>query len=310
MVVNSNPRTNTSPRRGIILAGGSGTRLYPLTKGVSKQLMAIYDKPMIYYSLSTLLLAGIREIMVITTPHDQPAFKALLGDGSALGIRLDYAVQAEPAGLAQAYHIAADFVADRPSALILGDNIFYGHGLIDTLSRASATTEGATVFGYYVKDASAYGVVSLDASGKAETIEEKPTAPKSHYAVTGLYFYDGRAVELARGLKPSVRGELEITDLNRLYLDQGQLSVEILGRGFAWLDTGTHASLLDAALYVRIIEERQGLKICCPEEIAWRQGFIDDAQLERLAAPLRKSGYGEYLLGLLDGRAALSMVQQ
>lgn len=310
MVVNSNPRTNTTPRRGIILAGGSGTRLYPLTKGVSKQLMAIYDKPMIYYSLSTLLLAGIREIMVITTPHDQPAFKALLGDGSALGIRLDYAVQAEPAGLAQAYHIAADFVADRPSALILGDNIFYGHGLIDTLSRASATTEGATVFGYYVKDASAYGVVSLDASGKAETIEEKPTAPKSHYAVTGLYFYDGRAVELARGLKPSVRGELEITDLNRLYLDQGQLSVEILGRGFAWLDTGTHASLLDAALYVRIIEERQGLKICCPEEIAWRQGFIDDAQLERLAAPLRKSGYGEYLLGLLDGRAALSMVQQ
>ncbi len=310
MVVNSNPRTNTSPRRGIILAGGSGTRLYPLTKGVSKQLMAIYDKPMIYYSLSTLLLAGIREIMVITTPHDQPAFKALLGDGSALGIRLDYAVQAEPAGLAQAYHIAADFVADRPSALILGDNIFYGHGLIDTLSRASATTEGATVFGYYVKDASAYGVVSLDASGKAETIEEKPTAPKSHYAVTGLYFYDGRAVELARGLKPSVRGELEITDLNRLYLEKGQLSVEILGRGFAWLDTGTHASLLDAALYVRIIEERQGLKICCPEEIAWRQGFIDDAQLERLAAPLRKSGYGEYLLGLLDGRAALSMVQQ
>ncbi|WP_426265184.1 glucose-1-phosphate thymidylyltransferase RfbA [Sphingomonas sp. PWP1-2] len=308
--MNSNPRTNTSPRRGIILAGGSGTRLYPLTKGVSKQLMAIYDKPMIYYSLSTLLLAGIREIMVITTPHDQPAFKALLGDGSALGIRLDYAVQAEPAGLAQAYHIAADFVADRPSALILGDNIFYGHGLIDTLSRASATTEGATVFGYYVKDASAYGVVSLDASGKAETIEEKPTAPKSHYAVTGLYFYDGRAVELARGLKPSVRGELEITDLNRLYLEKGQLSVEILGRGFAWLDTGTHASLLDAALYVRIIEERQGLKICCPEEIAWRQGFIDDAQLERLAAPLRKSGYGEYLLGLLDGRAALSMVQQ
>ena len=310
MVVNSNPRTNTTPRRGIILAGGSGTRLYPLTKGVSKQLMAIYDKPMIYYSLSTLLLAGIREIMVITTPHDQPAFKALLGDGSALGIRLDYAVQAEPAGLAQAYHVAADFVADRPSALILGDNIFYGHGLIDTLSRASATTEGATVFGYYVKDASAYGVVSLDASGKAETIEEKPTAPKSHYAVTGLYFYDGRAVELARGLKPSGRGELEITDLNRLYLDQGQLSVEIWGRGFAWLDTGTHASLLDAALYVRIIEERQGLKICCPEEIAWRQGFIDDAQLERLAAPLRKSGYGEYLLGLLDGRAALSMVQQ
>ncbi|TPG51770.1 glucose-1-phosphate thymidylyltransferase [Sphingomonas glacialis] len=301
---------DTSARRGIILAGGSGTRLYPLTKGVSKQLIAIYDKPMIYYSLSTLLLAGVREIMVITTPNDQPAFKALLGDGSALGIRLDYAVQAEPAGVAQAYHIAADFIADRPSALILGDNIFYGHGLIDTLARASATASGATVFGYYVKDASAYGVVSLDASGRAETIEEKPIAPKSHYAVTGLYFYDGRAVELARRLKPSARGELEITDLNRLYLAQGQLSVEILGRGFAWLDTGTHASLLDAALYVRIIEERQGLKICCPEEIAWRQGFVNDAQLERLAAPLRKSGYGEYLLGLLDGRAALSAVAQ
>ncbi|WP_241659753.1 glucose-1-phosphate thymidylyltransferase RfbA [Sphingomonas glacialis] len=308
--MNSNPRIDTSARRGIILAGGSGTRLYPLTKGVSKQLIAIYDKPMIYYSLSTLLLAGVREIMVITTPNDQPAFKALLGDGSALGIRLDYAVQAEPAGVAQAYHIAADFIADRPSALILGDNIFYGHGLIDTLARASATASGATVFGYYVKDASAYGVVSLDASGRAETIEEKPIAPKSHYAVTGLYFYDGRAVELARRLKPSARGELEITDLNRLYLAQGQLSVEILGRGFAWLDTGTHASLLDAALYVRIIEERQGLKICCPEEIAWRQGFVNDAQLERLAAPLRKSGYGEYLLGLLDGRAALSAVAQ
>lgn len=303
-------RTDSSTRRGIILAGGSGTRLYPLTRGVSKQLMPIYDKPMIYYSLSTLLLAGIREILLITTPTDQPAFKALLGDGSALGIRLDYAVQAEPAGVAQAYHIAADFVADRPSALILGDNIFYGHGLIDILARASTTVGGATVFGYYVKDPSAYGVVSFDDFGRAETIEEKPIAPRSHYAVTGLYFYDGRAVELARALKPSPRGELEITDLNRLYLEQGQLSVEILGRGFAWLDTGTHASLLDAALYVRIVEERQGLKICCPEEIAWRQGFIDDAQLERVAAPLRKSGYGEYLMGLLDGRAAFSASPQ
>jgi glucose-1-phosphate thymidylyltransferase len=304
--VDSIARTDNGTRRGIILAGGSGTRLYPLTRGVSKQLMPIYDKPMIYYSLSTLLLAGIREILLITTPTDQPAFKALLGDGTALGIRLDYAIQPEPAGLAQAYHIAADFVADRPSALILGDNIFYGHGLIDTLARASATVAGATVFGYYVKDPSAYGVVSFDDCGRAETIEEKPIAPKSQYAVTGLYFYDGQAVELARGLKPSPRGELEITDLNRLYLEQGQLSVEILGRGFAWLDTGTHASLLDAALYVRIVEERQGLKICCPEEIAWRQGFIDDAQLERVAAPLRKSGYGEYLMGLLDGRAAFS----
>jgi glucose-1-phosphate thymidylyltransferase len=291
-------------RKGIILAGGSGTRLYPLTKGVSKQLMPVYDKPMIYYPLSTLLLSGIREIMIITTPHDQAAFRALLGDGSELGIELHYAVQPEPAGLAQAYHIGADFVGDSPSALVLGDNIFYGHGLVDLLSRASARDDGATVFGYYVKDATAYGVVSFDADGRAETIEEKPPVPKSNYAVTGLYFYDGKAVELARDLKPSPRGELEITDLNRLYLEAGTLSVEIMGRGYAWLDTGTHASLLDAAQYVQITEDRQGLKICCPEEIAWRRGFIDDAQLERLAAPLRKSGYGEYLLGLLQGRGA------
>jgi len=280
----------------MILAGGSGTRLYPLTKGVSKQLMPIYDKPMIYYPLSTLMMAGIREVLIITTPHDQAAFKALLGDGSELGMELEYAVQPEPAGLAQAYHIGADFVGDTPSALVLGDNIFYGHGLPALLRRASDRDAGATVFGYYVKDATAYGVVSFDAQGRAETIEEKPEQPKSNYAVTGLYFYDSDAVELARDLKPSPRGEFEITDLNRLYLEAGKLSVEIMGRGYAWLDTGTHGSLLDAALYVRITEERQGLKIACPEEIAWRQGFIDDA------GPLRKSGYGQYLLDLLDGK--------
>lgn len=290
------------PRKGIILAGGSGTRLYPLTKGVSKQLMPVYDKPMIYYPLSVLMMAGIREIMIITTPQDQEAFRRVLGDGSDFGVDLVYAVQPEAAGLAQAYHIAADFVGDRPSALVLGDNIFYGHGLPDLLGSAAARTSGATVFGYYVSDPKAYGVVSFDAQGRAETIEEKPAEPKSNYAVTGLYFYDGKAVELARDLKPSPRGELEITDLNRLYLEAGELSVELMGRGFAWLDTGTHNSLLDAATFVRITEERQGLKICCPEEIAWRQGFIDDARLEAIAAPLRKSGYGGYLLGLLDGK--------
>jgi len=292
-------------RKGIILAGGSGTRLYPLTKATSKQLMPVYDKPMIYYPLSTLLLAGIREIMIITTPQDQPAFQALLGDGSELGIELHYAIQPKPEGLAQAYHIAADFVGSEPSALVLGDNIFYGHGLVDLLKSASARTVGATVFGYYVANPTAYGVISFDAAGKAETIEEKPTTPRSNYAVTGLYFYDGKAVDLARDLKPGPRGELEITDLNRLYLEADELSVEIMGRGYAWLDTGTHGSLLDAATYVRVTEERQGLKICCPEEICWRQGFIDDAQLEKIAQPLRKSGYGEYLMGLLRGEGAL-----
>ncbi|MDY7523898.1 glucose-1-phosphate thymidylyltransferase RfbA [Sphingomonas sp. 10B4] len=292
-------------RKGILLAGGSGTRLYPLTKAVSKQLMPVYDKPMIYYPLSTLLLTGVREIMIITTPHDQASFKALLGDGSAWGISLQYAVQPEPGGLAQAYHIGADFVGDASSMLVLGDNIFYGHGLIDLLSSATARTDGSTVFGYFVQDPRSYGVVSFDKSGRAETIEEKPAEPKSNYAVTGLYFYDSDAVRLARYLKPSRRGELEITDLNRMYLDAGKLNVQIMGRGYVWLDTGTHASLLDAALYVRITEDRQGLKICCPEEICWRQGFIDDAQLEELAAPLRKSGYGEYLIGLLYGKAAL-----
>jgi glucose-1-phosphate thymidylyltransferase len=287
-------------RKGIILAGGSGTRLYPLTKAVSKQLMPVYDKPMIYYPLSVLILAGIREIMIITTPQDQAAFQALLGDGSDLGLTLHYAAQPHPGGLAQAYHIGADFVGTDPSALILGDNIFYGHGLTELVGAAVARDSGATVFGYYVQDPTAYGVVSFDKDGRAETIEEKPTAPKSNYAVTGLYFYDGTAVERAANLAPSPRGELEITDLNRLYLEAGELNVELMGRGYAWLDTGTHGSLIDAANYVRITEERQGLKICCPEELCWRMGFIDDAQLLRVAEPLRKSGYGEYLLQLLE----------
>jgi glucose-1-phosphate thymidylyltransferase len=286
-------------RKGIILAGGSGTRLHPLTLSVSKQLMAVYDKPMIYYPLSVLMLAGIRDCLIITTPQDQEAFQRLLGDGRQWGMSLSYAAQPRPEGLAQAYHIGADFIGDGPSALILGDNIYYGHGLPELLKSADARTSGATVFGYAVSDPKAYGVVAFDNAGRAVSIEEKPEHPKSNYAVTGLYFYDGEAVARARDLAPSPRGELEITDLNRTYLTDGKLHVEMMGRGFAWLDTGTHASLLDAATYVRIVEERQGLKIACPEEIAWQQGFIDDAQLESLAMRLGKSGYGDYLKRLL-----------
>jgi glucose-1-phosphate thymidylyltransferase len=292
-------------RKGIILAGGSGTRLYPLTKGVSKQLMPVYDKPMIYYPLSVLMMAGIREVLIITTPQDQASFQALLSDGSDWGIALHYEVQPDPGGLAQAFHIGKDFLAGGPSALVLGDNIFYGHGLPEMLRRANAQTVGATVFGYHVQDPQAYGVVSFNADGKAQTIEEKPLLPKSNYAVTGLYFYDSKVVDYAHAIRPSPRGELEITDINRLYLEAGNLNVELMGRGFAWLDTGTHASLLDAAQYVQIVENRQGLKISCPEEIAWRQGFIDVAQLERIAQPLRKSGYGEYLLQLLSSKGQL-----
>lgn len=284
------------------MAGGSGTRLYPLTRGVSKQLMPVFDKPMIYYPLSTLMLAGIRDILIITTPEDSAQFQRVLGDGAAFGVSISYEVQQSPDGLAQAFHIGADFVTGGPSALVLGDNIFYGHGLPELLRSANARTSGASVFAYRVNDPEAYGVVAFDGEGRASSIEEKPTKPQSNYAVTGLYFYDETVVDRVRDLKPSARGELEITDLNRLYMEDGQLSVEIMGRGYAWLDTGTHGSLLDAATYVRITEERQGLKICCPEEIAWRQGFIGDAQLESIAQPLRKSGYGEYLLQLLANK--------
>jgi glucose-1-phosphate thymidylyltransferase len=286
-------------RRGIILAGGSGTRLHPITAAASKQLMPVYDKPMIYYPISVLMLAGIREILIITTVEDRDAFRRLLGDGSKWGLELSYAEQPKPEGLAQAFHIGADYIAGKLSALILGDNIFYGHGLPDVLRRANGKKHGAVVFGYHVADPERYGVVSFDTDGRAETIEEKPVNPKSNYAVTGLYFYDHRVVDFARSISPSARGEFEITDVNRLYLESGDLNVELMGAGIAWLDTGTHASLLDASLFTRIIEERQGLKICCPEEIAWRMGFITDNQLIGLAEPLRKSGYGDYLLKVL-----------
>ncbi len=286
-------------RRGIILAGGAGSRLFPVTKSISKQLMPVYDKPMIYYSISTLMLAGIREMLIITTPRDKDSFADLLGDGSQWGVHFQYAIQPEPGGLAQAFLIGEKFLAGRPSALILGDNIFYGEGLGSLLASANRNTNGATVFAYQVSDPRQYGVISFDAAGKANAIEEKPLKPKSYWAVTGLYFYDRQVIDFAKSIRPSARGELEITDVNRLYLEAGKMQVELMGRGFAWLDTGTHASLLDAALYVRILEQRQGFKIACPEEIAWRMGYVSTDQLRKIAEPLVKSGYGDYLLNLL-----------